>query len=118
MELFFWIVKGKIDLFRLCEIENVGGLLQFEKKINVLSGKDCYELDVYLKINKKEDIIIIGEDFKNIQYLMVCCCNFILGDLVFGFIIILEGIKIYCNNCLNVEYLQLKMVYWCVKVCW
>lgn len=116
-ELYFRIAKGKIDLAKLREIENVHGLLQLEKK-PAGPQKDKHELDVYPKINKKEDTIIIGEDFKNIQYQMARCCNPIPGDKVFGFITISEGIKIHRNNCPNAEHLQSKMAYRCVKARW
>lgn len=116
-ELFFRIAKGKIDLTKLREIECVHGMLQEEKK-GVVNPKDKHELDVYPKINKKEDTIIIGEDFKNIQYKLSKCCNPIPGDLVFGFITINEGIKIHRNNCPNAEHLMSKMAYRCVKARW
>jgi GTP pyrophosphokinase len=115
-ELYFRIAKGKIDLTKLREIENVNGILQLEKKTT--TPKDKHELDVYPKINKKEDIIIIGEDFKNIQYKLAKCCNPIPGDAVFGFITINEGIKIHRNNCPNAEHLMSKMAYRCVKAKW
>jgi GTP pyrophosphokinase len=115
-ELYFRIAKGKIDLNKLREIENVNGILQLEKKST--APKDKHELDVYPKINKKEDIIIIGEDFKNIQYKLAKCCNPIPGDAVFGFITINEGIKIHRNNCPNAEHLMSKMAYRCVKAKW
>ncbi len=115
-ELYFRIAKGKIDLTKLREIENVNGILQLEKKTT--TPKDKHELDVYPKINKKEDIIIIGEDFKNIQYKLAKCCNPIPGDSVFGFITINEGIKIHRNNCPNAEHLMSKMAYRCVKAKW
>jgi len=116
-ELYFRIAKGKIDLAKLREIENVNGMLQLEKKAPA-ANKDKHELDVYPKINKKEDTIIIGEDFKNIQYQMARCCNPIPGDQVFGFITISEGIKVHRNNCPNAEHLQSKMAYRCVKARW
>lgn len=115
-DLYFRIAKGKIDLSKLREIENVHGMLQLEKK--PAQNKDRHELDVYPKINKKDDTIIIGEDFKNIQYQMARCCNPIPGDKVFGFITISEGIKIHRNNCPNAEHLQSKMAYRCVKARW
>ena len=116
-ELYFRIAKGKIDLSKLREIENVHGMLQLEKKVSTVQ-KDKHELDVYPKINKKEDTIIIGEDFMNIQYQMARCCNPIPGDKVFGFITISEGIKVHRNNCPNAEHLQSKMAYRCVKARW
>jgi len=116
IELYFRIAKGKIDLNKLREIENVKGILQLEKKST--TPKDKHELDVYPKINKKEDVIIVGEDFKNIQYKLAKCCNPIPGDAVFGFITINEGIKIHRNNCPNAEHLNSKMAYRCVKAKW
>lgn len=115
-EFYFRIAKGKIDLTKIREIENVNGILQLEKKGSL--PKDKHELDVYPKINKKEDVIVIGEDFKNIQYKLAKCCNPIPGDAVFGFITINEGIKIHRNNCVNAEHLMSKMAYRCVKAKW
>jgi GTP diphosphokinase / guanosine-3',5'-bis(diphosphate) 3'-diphosphatase len=115
-ELYFRIAKGKIDLAKLREIECVNGILKWEKKS--ATPKDKHELDVYPKINKKEDTIIIGEDFKNIQYRMAKCCNPIPGDNAFGFITISEGIKIHRTNCPNAESLLSKMAYRCVKAKW
>lgn len=116
-ELYFRVAKGKIDLGKLRELENSNGMLSLEKK-GAQAQKDKHELDVYPKINKKDDIIIIGEDFKNIQYRLAKCCNPIPGDQVFGFITINEGIKIHRNNCPNAEHLMSKMAYRCVKAKW
>jgi GTP pyrophosphokinase len=116
-ELYFRIAKSKIDLTKLRDLENVHGVLQLEKK-STLIKKDKLEGDIYPKINKKEDTIIIGEDFKNIQYQMAKCCNPIPGDEVFGFITISEGIKVHRNNCPNAEHLMSKMNYRCIKARW
>jgi GTP pyrophosphokinase len=116
-ELYFRIAKGKIDLAKLRDIDCVHGVLQAEKKAPV-AKKDKHEKDVYKKVDKKEDVIIIGEDFKNIQYQMARCCNPIPGDEVFGFITINEGIKIHRNNCPNAEHLMSKMNYRCIKARW
>lgn len=116
-ELYFRIAKGKIDLSKLRDIECVHGVLQQEKKAPA-AKKDKHEKDVYKKVDKKEDVIIIGEDFKNIQYQMARCCNPIPGDEVFGFITINEGIKIHRNNCPNAEHLMSKMNYRCIKARW
>jgi GTP diphosphokinase / guanosine-3',5'-bis(diphosphate) 3'-diphosphatase len=116
-ELYFRVAKGKIDLAKIREIENHNGNLSLEKK-GSNGPKDKHELDVYPKINKQDDVIIIGEDFKNIQYKLAKCCNPIPGDEVFGFITINEGIKIHRNNCANAEHLMSKMAYRLVKAKW
>ncbi len=116
-ELYFRIAKGKIDLTKLRDIDTNNGLLQLEKKDKAVK-KDRHEREVYPKINKKEDVIIIGEDFKNIQYQIARCCNPLPGDEVFGFITINEGIKIHRTNCPNAEHLMSKMDYRCINARW
>ena len=69
-------------------------------------------------MNQKADTIIIGEDFKDIDYRMAACCSPIPGDDVFGFITISEGIKIHRYNCSNAEHLMSKMAYRCIKARW
>lgn len=113
-ELYFRIAKGKIDLKKLREIENVNGLLQVDKpKTTRKKSKE-----VYSKVDKKSDTIVIGDDFKNIDYKLSQCCNPIPGDKVFGFVTISEGIKIHRNNCPNAEHLMSKMAYRCLKAQW
>lgn len=117
-DMFFKAAKGKLDLSKIREIEQNNGQLLLERKAGGGQLKDKHELDVYPKINKKEDIIIIGEEFKNIQYQMARCCSPIPGDNIFGFITINDGINIHRINCPNAENLQSKMAYRCVKARW
>lgn len=116
--MFFKAAKGKLDLSKIREIEQNNGQLLLERKAGGGQLKDKHELDVYPKINKKEDIIVIGEEFKNIQYQMARCCSPIPGDNIFGFITINDGINIHRINCPNAENLQSKMAYRCVKARW
>ena len=113
-ELYFRIAKGKIDLTKLRDIDCVAGMLQVEKK---KVKKSRHQDDIVPKL-EKSDTLIIGEDFKNIQYQIARCCNPIPGDPVFGFITINEGIKIHRNNCPNSEHLMSKMAYRCIKARW
>jgi GTP pyrophosphokinase len=114
-ELYFQIAKGKIDLTRLRELENKAGMLQLEKPQPQRRKKS--EASNVSKIEKK-DTIIIGEDFKDIEYKMAPCCNPIPGDDVFGFVTINDGIKIHRYSCPNAEHLMSKMAYRCVKARW
>lgn len=115
-DLYIRIAKGKIDLKRLRELENRGGMLLLPKAEPAPRTKK--DKDVYKKINSKSDEIVIGEDFKDIQYQMAGCCSPIPGDDVFGFITINEGIKIHRYNCPNAEHLMSKMAYRCIKARW
>ena len=114
-ELYFRIAKGKIDLRKLREVENKNGVLITEKKV---VKKPAKSKDVLSKVNSKKDNILIGDDFKNIDYTMAQCCSPIPGDNVFGFISINDGIKIHRYSCPNSEHLQSKMAYRCIKATW
>ena len=114
-ELYFRIAKGKLDLSRLRDFEVKNGLIQDEKKPSTRKRKDT---DVYKKVDKKSDVIFIGEDFKNIEYKLSQCCNPIPGDKVFGFITINEGIKSHRTSCPNAKHLMSKMAYRCIKASW
>ena len=114
-ELYFRIAKGKIDLRKIREIENVNGILQGNKKQLPKAKKTN---DTFKKLNAKKDTILIGDDFKNIDYELAKCCSPIPGDNVFGFITINDGIKIHRYNCPNAEHLLSKMAYRCLKATW
>lgn len=116
-ELYFRIAKGKIDLARLREFDNDNGTLAHKKKEED-SKRERKKKNIQASIDKKSDTIIIGEDFKNIQYTLARCCNPIPGDKVFGFITINDGIKIHRNNCPNAEHLMSKMAYRCISARW
>lgn len=113
-ELYFRIAKGKIDLKKIREIENVSGILKLEKRVS--SRAPSY--DLIGKIDSKQDTILIGDDYKNIDYTLSACCNPIPGDSVFGFVTINEGIKIHRNSCPNAEHMLSKMAYRCIKATW
>lgn len=115
-ELYFRIAKGKIDLTKLREMNVEHGVLKTERAQS--SNKDRHEHDIYQKVSSGDDTIIIGEDFKNIQYALAKCCSPIPGDNVFGFITISDGIKIHRYNCPNAEHLMSKMAYRCIKARW
>lgn len=115
-ELYFRIAKGKIDLKKLRELNVEHGILQAEKK--EIAAKRVRKKESIQSKLQKSDEIIIGEDFKNIQYQLAKCCNPLPGDDVFGFITISDGIKIHRNNCPNAENLMSKMAYRCIKARW
>ena len=115
IELYYRIAKSKIDLTKLRELENVNGILHIEKKVVKKTKKPS---DIFSKIDGKKDTILIGDDFKSIEYTMAACCDPLPGDKVFGFVTISEGIKIHRYSCPNAENLMSKMAYRCIKATW
>ena len=47
------------------------------------------------------DMLLIGEDMDKIDYTLARCCNPIAGDDVFGFVTVMDGIKIHRVSCPN-----------------
>jgi GTP diphosphokinase / guanosine-3',5'-bis(diphosphate) 3'-diphosphatase len=68
---------------------------------------------------KLENVLIIDEKIlNNIEYKLAKCCNPILGDDVFGFVTINEGIKIHRFTCPNATQLLKRYDYRVLKARW
>jgi GTP pyrophosphokinase len=115
-ELYIRIAKGKVDLTKLRRIKNVGGVLKVEKEVK--TNKIKHATDISKRIDSKKDTLVIGDDFKDIDYDFAKCCNPLPGDHVFGFITVSNGIKIHRNDCPNAENLMGKMNYRCISAKW
>lgn len=115
-DFYIRIAKGKLDLSKIREIENKGGMLHLEVKRKVKKSTSSSKSVTDKKV--KSDTLIIGEDFHDFEYKVAKCCNPIPGDDVFGFVTIGEGIKIHRNDCPNALHLMSKMAYRCVKARW
>lgn len=116
-ELYIRIAKGKFNLSKLREFDNEKGILA-NKKGEDTSKRIRKKENVQASIKKKSEILIIGEDFKNIHYSLAQCCSPIPGDKVFGFITISDGVRIHRTNCPNAEHLMSKMAYRCINARW
>ncbi|EKD31905.1 MAG: hypothetical protein ACD_77C00219G0002 [uncultured bacterium] len=64
------------------------------------------------------DFLIIDEKLNNIDFKLSRCCNPIMGDEVFGFVTIREGIKIHRINCPNAARLMDSYPYRVQKAKW
>ena len=117
-EFYFRIAKGKADLSKLRELEVVNGMLQSQRKIQSKKINSGKEEGTFEGINTDKDTIIIGEDFKGVDYQLAKCCNPIPGDKIFGFITISNGIKIHRFTCPNAVHLMSKLAYRCLKAKW
>ncbi len=66
----------------------------------------------------KEDVLVIDNELKGIDFTLSKCCNPIYGDDVFGFVTINEGIKIHRSDCPNAPQLREKYGYRIVPARW
>lgn len=66
----------------------------------------------------KEDVLVIDQNLKGLDFTLAKCCHPIYGDDVFGFISISGGIKIHRNDCPNAKELKSRFPYRIVKARW
>lgn len=65
-----------------------------------------------------DDILVIGNNVKGINYRLSKCCNPILGDRIAGFIASDGAIKIHKVECGNLRHLLAKYPYRMIKSAW
>lgn len=70
------------------------------------------------KKDNKDDVLIIDQNLKGIDFTLSKCCNPIYGDDVFGFVSVSGGIKIHRKNCPNAPQMMERFGYRIVKARW
>ena len=65
-----------------------------------------------------DDVLVIGENVKGINYKLSKCCNPILGDKIKGFIASDGAIKIHREDCKNLQHLLSKYPYREIRTQW
>ena len=66
----------------------------------------------------REDVLVIDQNLKGIQYQLAKCCNPIYGDDIFGFVSVSSGIKIHRTTCPNAPSMRERFGYRIVKARW
>ena len=66
----------------------------------------------------KEDVLVIDQNLKNVDFKLSKCCNPIYGDEVFGFVSVIGGIKIHRADCPNAPQMMARFGYRIVKARW
>lgn len=66
----------------------------------------------------KDDVLVIDQNLKGLDFNLAKCCNPIYGDEVFGFVTISGGIKIHRCDCPNSKEMKSRFPYRIVKARW
>lgn len=66
----------------------------------------------------KEDVLVIDQNLKGIDFKLSKCCSPIYGDDVFGFVTVSGGIKIHRDDCPNAYQMKERFGYRIVKARW
>lgn len=116
-ELLFRIAKNLIDLEQLKDYEVKNGEIIFSHQHTEEKAPKLEDI-ISQATGKQSDLLVIGDDMKQIEYKLSPCCHPIAGDDVFGFITVSEGIKIHRVNCPNAVQLMSNYGYRIVKARW
>lgn len=65
-----------------------------------------------------DDVLVIDNSLKGVDYSLAKCCHPIYGDPIFGFVTVSGGIKIHRANCPNAPELRKRFGYRIVKARW
>ena len=88
-----------------------------ESTSDVISATE-FSLQPQQDVNRSDDVLIIGDDIKGINYRLAKCCNPIYGDDVFGFISAEGVIKIHKQDCPNALHIKTKYPYRIITTRW
>ena len=69
-------------------------------------------------LKNNEDVLVIDQNLKGIDFSLSKCCNPIYGDPIFGFVTVNGGIKIHREDCPNAPELRKRFGYRIVKAKW
>lgn len=113
------VASEKLDILDVREL-----YLEIEKKDNTELQVESRSAESFSKeapvpdTTGREDVLVIGQDLKNVDYKLAKCCNPIFGDEVFGFVSVVGGIKIHRNDCPNAPQMISRFGYRIVKARW
>ncbi len=68
--------------------------------------------------DSSDDILVIGDNIKGLNYRLSKCCNPIFGDDVFGFVSAEGVVKIHRNDCPNAAHIRDRYPYRVIRTRW
>ena len=80
---------------------------------------DLYVQSMHEDVTKEsQDVLVLDNNLKGVDYSLAKCCNPIYGDDVFGFVTVNRGIKVHRTDCPNAQALHEKMGYRVLRARW
>lgn len=69
-------------------------------------------------VRESQDVLVLDNNLKGVEYSLAKCCNPIYGDDVFGFVTVNRGIKVHRSDCPNAQLLRERLGYRVLKARW
>ena len=112
-DLYFLIQTDRIEILEIKEV------LQKEQQNTNPQPALPQEKDMKELIEPQyADFLVIEQRVEGLDYKLAKCCNPVLGDSVFGFVTISEGIKIHRTGCPNAHNMMSRYPYRVVSARW
>jgi GTP pyrophosphokinase len=112
-DLYFSIAIGEIDLLQLKKV-----LLKAEEQPTDSQHKIPEMATQEEAGTTIGDYLVIDEKVEGLDYKLAKCCNPVFGDRIFGFVTVLEGIKIHRATCPNADFMLSSFPYRVVRARW
>ena len=110
-DLYFSIAIGETDLLQIKKV-----LLRTEEQPEETTAR-APEHHQHEETNIS-DYLIVDEKVEGLDYKLARCCNPVFGDRIFGFVTVLEGIKIHRATCPNADFMISNFPYRVVRARW
>jgi guanosine-3',5'-bis(diphosphate) 3'-pyrophosphohydrolase len=114
LELYFRFGSGSISNTEIKQFSKLKNSGWYQKIRNKIYGPPVFKSKG--KVNKK--VIVFNDDDEVLDYEMAKCCNPISGDVIFGFLTVVDGIKIHRTDCPNAIQLRANYAYRILKSKW
>ena len=113
-DLYYLIATEKIELLDIKEV-----LSREETLVTPLPASLIPEREYKEPVDSQySEYLIIEDRVEGLDYKLSKCCNPVYGDNVFGFVTILDGIKIHRKNCPNAQNLMDRYPYRVIAARW
>ena len=113
-DLYYLIATEKIELLQVKEV-----LLKEDAVETTIPPVIVPEKEAKVPVDSQlADYLIIEDRVEGLDYKLSKCCNPIFGDSVFGFVTILEGIKIHRTSCPNAHNMMARYPYRVIAARW
>ena len=112
-ELYFQFGNGQIsnaEIKEFVNLKNAGWYQNIKNRI--------YKNRFISKQSKQDKIIVFNDDDEILDYKISPCCNPIPGDYIFGFLSIVDGLKVHREDCPNAIELRANYAYRILKAKW
>lgn len=118
-EFFKAIAEGKVDTADIIERYQAIGRREAGTATRAATrSAEEYNNQIPATDTSGQDVLVIDQNLKGIEFQMARCCSPVYGDDVFGFVTSNGCIKIHRNSCPNAPALRDRFSYRIVKARW